>query len=88
MKIQWTEDAWEDYLYWRDSDRKIFGRINDLIEDIKRSPFRGLGEPEPLKHALHTWWSRRIRLDHRLVYRVSGKDEKLLEIAQCRFHYK
>jgi toxin YoeB len=88
MKILWTEDAWQDYLSWQDSDRKVLGSINDLIRDIKRDPFKGLGKPEPLKHALQGWWSRRITGEHRLVYRVTGKDEaRQVEIVQCRFHY-
>ncbi len=88
MKILWTEDAWQDYLFWQDSDRKVLGSINDLIRDIKRDPFKGQGKPEPLKHALQGWWSRRITGEHRLVYRVTGKDEaRQVEIVQCRFHY-
>jgi toxin YoeB len=87
MKLVWTEDAWEDYLHWQ-ADPKILTSINDLIKDIKRDPFRGLGKPEPLKHALQGWWSRRITGEHRLVYRVSRKDDtQSVEIAQCRYHY-
>jgi len=88
MRIVWTQAAWEDYLYWRTHDRKIYAVINELIRDIQRSPFKGLGRPEPLKHRLSSWWSRRITSEHRLVYRVSGKDEtQQLEIVQCRYHY-
>ena len=88
MKLLWTELAWDDYLYWRRSDPDSFRKINTLIEDIQRSPFRGLGKPEALKFALSGWWSRRITQEHRLVYRVSGKrGEQVLEIAQCRYHY-
>jgi toxin YoeB len=88
MKLVWTEDAWEDYLDWQKADSKILTSINDLIKDIKRDPFTGLGKPEPLKHALQGWWSRRISGEHRLVYRVSGKgDTQSLEIVQCRYHY-
>jgi toxin YoeB len=88
MKIVWTQAAWEDYLHWQEHDQKIFASVNDLIRDIERSPFKGLGKPEPLKHRLSGWWSRRITVEHRLVYRVSGKGEGLqLEIAQCRYHY-
>jgi toxin YoeB len=88
MKIVWTEQAWDDYRYWQRTDPKILGAINDLIRDIERDPFRGLGKPEPLKHVLHGWWSRRITGEHRLVYRVSGKGTaQRLEIAQCRYHY-
>jgi toxin YoeB len=88
MKIAWTEDAWQDYLHWQHSDEKILAAINDLIKDIKRVSFKGLGKPEPLKHALQGWWSRRIFGEHRLVYRVSGKrGDQQLEIVQCRYLY-
>ena len=88
MKIAWTEDAWQDYLHWQRSDEKILASINALIKDIKRDPFKGLGKPEPLQHALQGWWSRRISGEHRLVYRVSGKGgDQQLEIVQCRYHY-
>jgi toxin YoeB len=88
MKLVWTAQAWEDYQHWRQADENIFRSINALIEDAKRSPFRGLGKPEPLKYSLKGWWSRRITGEHRLVYRVSGKGkDKQLEIAQCRYHY-
>jgi toxin YoeB len=88
MIIAWTETAWAEYLQWQKEDEKILGSINELIKDIKRDPFKGIGKPEPLKHALHGWWSRRITGEHRLVYRVSGKDEKKqIDIVQCRYHY-
>ena len=88
MKTAWTEDAWQDYLYWQKTDEKILTAINVLIKDIKRDPFKGLGKPELLKHTLQGWCSRRISGEHRLVYRVSGKDEdKQLDIVQCRYHY-
>ena len=88
MKTVWTEDAWQDYLFWQNSDRKVLQSINDLIRDIKRDPFRGLGKPEPLKHALKGWWSRRITGEYRLVYRMTGQGEtQQIEIVQCRFHY-
>jgi toxin YoeB len=88
MKLLWTEKAWEDYLHWRSNDPGTLKKINALIEDIQRNPFRGLGKPEALKSALSGWWSRRITQEHRLVYRVSGKPgEQVLEIAQCRYHY-
>ncbi len=88
MKTAWTEDAWQDYLYWQQTDEKILTAINDLVEDSKRNPFKGLGKPEPLKHKLQGWWSRRISGEHRLVYRVSGKDDnQQLDIVQCRYHY-
>ena len=88
MRIAWTANAWDDYLHWQQTDQKIMGSINDLIKDIKRDPFKGLGKPEPLKHALQGFWSRRITQEDRLVYRVSGKgDSQQLEIIQCRYHY-
>ena len=88
MLIAWTELAWQDYLQWQQEDEKILAAINDLIKDIKRDPFRGIGKPEPLKHDLRGWWSRRITGEHRLVYRLQGKDDgQQLVIAQCRYHY-
>lgn len=87
MNLLWTADAWQDYLSWQ-SDPKTLAAINTLIKDIQRDPFRGLGKPEPLKHALQGWWSRRISGEHRLVYRVSGKGaEQQVQIIQCRYHY-
>jgi toxin YoeB len=88
MRLLWTDAAWEDYLHWQSSDPKVLKAVNDLIKDIRRDPFKGLGKPEPLKHALQGWWSRRITGEHRLVYRVSGKGEaQQIEIAACRYHY-
>ncbi len=88
MLIAWTEIAWQDYLRWQQEDEKILSAINDLIKDIKRDPFEGIGKPEPLKHDLRGWWSRRITGEHRLVYRLQGKDDaQQLVIAQCRYHY-
>ena len=84
MKLTWSEEAWEDYLYWQDTDKKIVKRINELIKDASRTPFEGKGKPEPLKHNLAGFWSRRITSEHRLVYAVS--DDSLL-IASCRYHY-
>ncbi len=80
----WDEDAWNDYLYWQDTDQKMAKKINALIKDIERTPFEGLGKPEPLKHTLSGFWSRRIAPEHRLIYRI--RDNRL-EIAQCRYHY-
>jgi toxin YoeB len=89
MKLLWTDQAWEDYLYWQDTDLKILNRISALIKDARRSPFTGIGKPEPLKGDLAGWWSRRITGDHRLVYTASGKGSaRQLEIAACRYHYK
>ena len=84
MKIQFSENAWDDYLYWQKTDKAIIKRINGLIHDIQRSPFEGIGKPEPLKHALAGFWSRRINDEHRLVYTVDGN---VLRIAQVRYHY-
>ncbi len=85
MKLLWHETAWEDYLYWQGQDKKTLKRINALIKDIQRSPFDGIGKPEPLRHDLAGWWSRRIDDTNRIVYRVS---EENLEIVQCRTHYE
>jgi toxin YoeB len=84
VKLIFSEHAWEDYLYWQKTDKKTLQRINALIKDIQRSPFEGIGKPEPLKHSLSGYWSRRINDEHRIVYKV-GSDE--LFIAQLRYHY-
>ena len=84
MKLVFHERAWEDYLHWQVSGPKCVARINGLIRECTRTPFAGAGKPEPLRGRLSGWWSRRITLEHRLVYRVT--DESLL-IAQCRYHY-
>jgi toxin YoeB len=84
VKLVFSEHAWDDYLYWQKTDRKMVARINKLIGEIERTPYGGAGKPEPLKHALSGYWSRRIDDEHRLVYRVEG-DSVL--IAQARFHY-
>jgi toxin YoeB len=87
MKLLWTGSAWDEYLYCQSVDRKILAAINELIEDIRRDPFKGLGKPEPLKHHLSGWWSRRITREHRLVYRISGTTTaRVIEIVQCRYH--
>lgn len=88
MKLIFSEVSWSQYLDWQQEDRKIVRRINALIKDCLRSPFEGIGKPEPLKHDWSGWWSRRIDKEHRLIYRVIGSDEfQALEIAQCRHHY-
>jgi toxin YoeB len=84
MILSWAETAWEDYLYWQTTDKKMLKRINALIADILRHPFTGIGEPEPLKHNWSGYWSRRINLEHRIVYKVV---ENGVIIAQCRYHY-
>jgi toxin YoeB len=84
VKLTFSDEAWEDYLYWQKQDRKMVERINKLIKEVQRDPFVGVGKPEPLKHALSGFWSRRITDEHRMVYRVT---EDALEIAQLRFLY-
>lgn len=84
MKLVFSDEAWDDYLYWQKQDRKMVERINKLIQEVKRDPFSGVGKPEPLKHALAGFWSRRITDEHRMVYRVEGA---ALQIAQLRYHY-
>jgi len=84
MDLLFTDEAWEDYLYWNKTDKKMLRRINLLIKDIQRDPFRGIGKPELLKHQLSGCWSRRINQEHRLVYEIVKKD---LRIIACRFHY-
>ena len=85
MIYTFSDDAWEDYLYWQAHDKKILRKINHLIKEIARSPFEGIGDPEPLKHNWSGYWSRRITIEHRIVYRVQSDT---LLIAQCRYHYK
>jgi len=88
VKIVFWPTAWEDYLYWQVHDTKTLEKINSLIAECRRHPFKGTGKPEPLSGNLSGWWSRRISGEHRLVYRVSGKDEaQAVEVAQCRYHY-
>jgi toxin YoeB len=83
----WSGLAREDYDWFLAKDPDLAARIDALIDDIKKRPFAGMGKPEPLRFDLKGWWSRRIDRQHRLVYRVSGKQPRLLEVAQCRFHY-
>ncbi len=84
MKIVFAEEAWSDYLYWQETDKKMLKRINELIKAISREPFAGIGDPEPLKFNWSGFWSRRINREHRIVYAV--QDDSIL-IAQCRYHY-
>ena len=84
MVLTFTENAWEDYLYWQKIDKKIVKKINGLIKEIQRTPFEGTGKPEPLRYDLAGYWSRRIDREHRLVYQVA--DNEIL-IYACRFHY-
>lgn len=88
MQTAFTDHAWDDYLYWQNNDPGTLQKVNDLIKEIKRDPFKGVGKPEPLKGNLAGYWSRRITGEHRLVYRISGtKPNQLLTIVQARFHY-
>lgn len=84
MKLVFAEEAWADYLYWQENDKKTLKRINELIKAIKREPFDGIGDPEPLKFNWSGFWSRRITREHRIIYAV--EDDSIL-IAQCRYHY-
>ena len=84
MKLVFANEAWEDYLFWQRQDKRMVERINRLIRATQREPFTGLGKPEPLKHALSGFWSRRITEEHRMVYKVEGD---ALLLAQLRFHY-
>lgn len=85
MKILFYKNAWEEYLSFRQNDEVVFNRINLIIKDISRSPFNGIGKPEPLKHSLASFWSRRINQEHRLVYTV---ENNIIHILQCRYHYQ
>jgi toxin YoeB len=88
VRLVFADQAWQDYLHWQASDANILERVNGLINECRRSPFRGTGKPEPLRGELQGWWSRRITLEDRLVYRVTGQGQaQQLEIAQCRYHY-
>jgi toxin YoeB len=84
VRLVFSEHAWDDYLFWQKTDRKMVARINKLIREIERTPFEGTGKPKPLKHALSGYWSRRIDDEHRLVCKVEGDS---ILIAQARFHY-
>ena len=84
MKIEWANEAWGDYLYWQQANKVILKRINALIRDCCREPYAGIGKPEPLKHHLTGYWSRRIDEENRLVYIV---EDGRLKIVQCRHHY-
>ena len=84
MNLIFSDKAWEEYMYWQNTDKQILKKINQLIKDIKREPFEGIGKLEPLKYELSGFWSRRISDEHRLVYEVS---ESYIAIVSCRFHY-
>ena len=84
MNLAFTAESWEDYLYWQKTDKKMLKKINELIKDIKRNPYTGIGKPEPLKHELQGCFSRRINQEHRLVYEVY---EDSVHLISCRYHY-
>lgn len=85
MKYVFFEESWEDYIFWQETDKKKFKRINELLKSISRTPFEGIGKPEPLKNQLTGFWSRRIDLEHRIIYRVENDE---IIILKCRFHYE
>lgn len=84
MEVVFLDQGWEDYLYWQNNDKKILKKINTLLKDIYRNPYEGLGSPEALKHNLSGYWSRRITLEHRIVYRMLNGQ---IRVVQCRYHY-
>ncbi|MFT0533424.1 Txe/YoeB family addiction module toxin [Castellaniella hirudinis] len=84
MKLIWSEQAWDDYLYWQETDKRMVKKVNELIQEIRCTPFEGKGKPEPLRHNLAGFWSRRITAEHRLVYSMT---DEALRIAACRYHY-
>ncbi|MES2809784.1 MAG: Txe/YoeB family addiction module toxin [Bacteroidota bacterium] len=84
MRIVFLDQGWEDYLHWQSTDKALLKKVNSLIKEIERTPFEGSGKPEPLKHNLSGYWSRRITLEHRLVYKI---DNDTIVIFQCRYHY-
>lgn len=97
MNLVWTENAWEEYLYWQTTDKKILQRINELIINIKSTPFEGIGKPEPLKFEFTGYWSRKINSEHRLVYKIATRNVEIkkklsqlqeLLILQCKYHYQ
>ena len=85
MNIQFSSRGFEDYTYWQSFDKRILKKVNELLKDIARNHYEGIGKPEPLKHALSGYWSRRITDEHRLVYRVEGD---VIKVAQVRYHYE
>jgi len=89
MNVLFSETAWKQYLFWQKEDQKILNRINDLLKNIQRDPFKGIGKPEPLRQNLKGFWSRRINAQHRLVYKIVGKKKGVqrIEVLSCKFHY-
>ena len=86
MNKTWSDEAWNEYVEWQTDDKKAVNKINELLKDIDRSPFEGIGKPEPLKHELTGFWSRHITKEHRLVYKIKNDDS--VYIARCKYHYK
>jgi len=84
MRLVFSRNAWEDYVYWQETDKKTVRRINELIKDIERNKYQGIGKPEPLRYNLAGYWSRRIDSEHRIVYKIEGD---AVQIAQLRYHY-
>ncbi|MEW6342011.1 MAG: Txe/YoeB family addiction module toxin [Paraburkholderia sp.] len=84
LNIMWTAEAWDDYVYWQGQDKKTLKRINQLVKDVQRTPFEGIGKPEPLKANLTGFWSRRIDDTNRLVYEITSTQ---INIVSCRYHY-
>ena len=84
MRITFSQNSWEDYISWQSEDKNMLKKINELIKDIQKTPYKGLGKPEPLKYDLTGFWSRRIDREHRLVYQVIGNE---ILIYSCRYHY-
>ena len=84
MKLVWDEEAWDDYVWWRNQDRKVLKRINALIKDVQCNGNEGIGKPEPLRYGVHDYWSRRITEEHRLVGKIADDE---IRIAACRYHY-
>jgi len=85
MRFVFNSESWKEYLYWQKTDKRILKKINELLRDVSRDPYQGLGKPEALKHDLAGFWSRRIDQEHRLVYRVAGDE---IHVFSCRFHYE
>ncbi|MDB5525411.1 MAG: Txe/YoeB family addiction module toxin [Rhizobium sp.] len=87
--VHWSERAWSDYIFWQQSDPQLVEKINALIIECLRTPFVGIGKPEPLRGELSGYWARRINSEHRFIYQISGKtDHQVLSIVACRFHYQ